>query len=148
MCQAIHIMIIDTITYNKETRHKNESSCNIASISNEFETTVNDLDNDNDTTRSSTIVYIAIEPQNDTISQIEFTIANINATNKGNQNSRIKSTVCSSMLIIDRYFSTKNAKRDLHYKPLISFEEGWPKTIEWFKINWLPEYQKMGAKDL
>ena len=52
------------------------------------------------------------------------------------------------MLIIDRYFSTKNAKKDLHYKPLISFEEGWPKTIEWFKVNWLPEYQRMGAKDL
>ncbi len=52
------------------------------------------------------------------------------------------------MLIIDRYFSTKNAKRDLLYKPLISFEEGWPKTIEWFKVNWLPEYQKMGAKEL
>ena len=53
-----------------------------------------------------------------------------------------------NMLIIDRYFSTENAKRDLQYKPLISFEDGWPKTIEWFKVNWLPEYQKMGAKNL
>lgn len=53
-----------------------------------------------------------------------------------------------NMLIIDRYFNIKNAKRDLLYKPLISFEDGWPRTIEWFKINWLPEYKKMGAKAL
>ena len=52
------------------------------------------------------------------------------------------------MLIIDRYFNIKNAKRDLQYKPLISFADGWPETIEWFKINWLPEYQKTGAKEL
>eukprot|EP00536_Pseudo-nitzschia_multiseries_P001372 jgi/Psemu1/181088/e_gw1.18.260.1 len=52
------------------------------------------------------------------------------------------------MLIINRYFNIKNAKRDLQYVPLISFEKGWPETIEWFKINWLPEYQKVGAKDL
>jgi len=53
-----------------------------------------------------------------------------------------------NMLIIDRYFNIKNAKRDLLYKPLISFEDGWPQTIEWFKINWLPEYKAMGAKSL
>eukprot|EP00534_Pseudo-nitzschia_fraudulenta_P017687 CAMPEP_0201268498 /NCGR_PEP_ID=MMETSP0853-20130426/29217_1 /ASSEMBLY_ACC=CAM_ASM_000640 /TAXON_ID=183588 /ORGANISM="Pseudo-nitzschia fraudulenta, Strain WWA7" /LENGTH=362 /DNA_ID=CAMNT_0047574165 /DNA_START=12 /DNA_END=1097 /DNA_ORIENTATION=+ len=35
------------------------------------------------------------------------------------------------MLIIHRYFNIKNAKRDLQYKPLISFEKGWPETIEW-----------------
>ncbi|VEU37363.1 unnamed protein product [Pseudo-nitzschia multistriata] len=52
------------------------------------------------------------------------------------------------MLIIHRYFNIKNAKRDLLYKPLISFEKGWPETIEWFKINWLPEYQKVGTKKL
>lgn len=53
-----------------------------------------------------------------------------------------------NMLIIDRYFDISNAKRDLQYKPLISFEEGWPKTIEWFRINWLPDYQNSGAKKL
>mmetsp|Transcript_3550 Transcript_3550/g.7770 ORF Transcript_3550/g.7770 Transcript_3550/m.7770 type:complete len:380 (-) Transcript_3550:800-1939(-) len=52
------------------------------------------------------------------------------------------------MLIIHRYFNIKNAKRDLQYKPLISFEKGWPETIEWFKINWLPEYKRVGAKEL
>lgn len=53
-----------------------------------------------------------------------------------------------NMLIIDRYFNIKNAKQDLQYKPLISFADGWPKTIEWFKINWLPEYKETGAKAL
>lgn len=53
-----------------------------------------------------------------------------------------------NMLIIDRYFNIKNAKRDLQYEPLISFADGWPKTIEWFKINWLPEYKEMGAKSI
>lgn len=53
-----------------------------------------------------------------------------------------------NMLIIHRYFNIKNAKRDLKYTPLISFAEGWPETIEWFKIHWLPEYQKSGAKEL
>jgi len=53
-----------------------------------------------------------------------------------------------NMLIIHRYFNIKNAKRDLQYEPLISFDKGWPETIEWFKTNWLPEYQKMGVKEL
>jgi len=53
-----------------------------------------------------------------------------------------------NMLIIDRYFNIKNAKRDLQYKPLVSFADGWPQTIEWFKVNWLPEYKYLGAKSL
>lgn len=53
-----------------------------------------------------------------------------------------------NMLIIHRYFNIDNAKRDLQYKPLISFADGWPETIEWFKVNWLPEYQEVGAKEL
>jgi len=53
-----------------------------------------------------------------------------------------------NMLIIHRYFNIKNAKRDLQYEPLVSFEEGWQETIEWFKINWLPDYKKLGAKEL
>jgi len=52
------------------------------------------------------------------------------------------------MLIIHRYFNIKNARRDLQYKPLISFDKGWSDTIEWFRINWLPNYQKSGAKEL
>jgi nucleoside-diphosphate-sugar epimerase len=45
------------------------------------------------------------------------------------------------MLIIHRYFDISNAKRDLKYVPLISFEDGWAQTIEWFKVHWLPNYQ-------
>lgn len=52
------------------------------------------------------------------------------------------------MLIIHRYFNIRNAKRDLQYQPLKTFDEGWPETIEWFKVNWLPQYQQMGAKQL
>jgi nucleoside-diphosphate-sugar epimerase len=44
------------------------------------------------------------------------------------------------MLMIDRYFSIDAAIRDLHYEPLISFDEGWTQTIDWFKENWLPGY--------
>lgn len=53
------------------------------------------------------------------------------------------------MLIIHRYFNISAAERDLHYKPLIAFDEGWAQTIEWFKNNWLPKYlesKKGGAK--
>ena len=42
------------------------------------------------------------------------------------------------MLVIDRYFNIKNAENDLSYTPIISFENGWKETIQWFKINWLP----------
>jgi nucleoside-diphosphate-sugar epimerase len=52
------------------------------------------------------------------------------------------------MMIIHRYFNIQNAKRDLQYKPLKTFDEGWTETIEWFKINWLPLYNQMGAKEL
>lgn len=44
------------------------------------------------------------------------------------------------MLVINRYFNIEAAKRDLHYKPLIQFNDGWKQTIEWFKLNWLPKY--------
>jgi len=44
------------------------------------------------------------------------------------------------MLTIHRWFSIDNARRDLKYEPLLATEEAWPKTIEWFKENWLPKY--------
>ena len=44
------------------------------------------------------------------------------------------------MLTIHRYFSIQNAKRDLKYQPLLTFEEAWSNTIEWHKVNWLPNY--------
>ncbi|KAG7345636.1 nucleoside-diphosphate-sugar epimerase [Nitzschia inconspicua] len=52
------------------------------------------------------------------------------------------------MMIINRYFNIKNAKRDLQYQPLKTFDEGWKETIDWFKVNWLPQYKEMGAKEL
>jgi len=42
------------------------------------------------------------------------------------------------MLVIHRYFSIENAKRDLGYRPLVETEEAWPLTIDWFRKNWLP----------
>lgn len=52
------------------------------------------------------------------------------------------------MMVIHRYFNIDNARRDLQYKPLMTFEKGWEETIEWFKANWLPQYTKIGAKGL
>jgi nucleoside-diphosphate-sugar epimerase len=52
------------------------------------------------------------------------------------------------MLIIHRYFDISNAKRDLKYEPLITFDDGWPKTIEWFKVNWLPTFKEVGTSKL
>lgn len=44
------------------------------------------------------------------------------------------------MLIIHRYFDISGAQRDLKYEPIITFEQGWAETIEWFQKNWLPKY--------
>lgn len=44
------------------------------------------------------------------------------------------------MIIINRYFDISAAKRDLHYEPLKTFDEGWKETLDWFKANWLPKY--------
>jgi nucleoside-diphosphate-sugar epimerase len=52
------------------------------------------------------------------------------------------------MLVIHRYFDISNAKRDLRYEPLISFDKGWSQTIEWFKTNWLPKYLDHGSSSL
>jgi nucleoside-diphosphate-sugar epimerase len=46
------------------------------------------------------------------------------------------------MLVIHRYFDISAAKRDLKYKPLIQFADGWKQTIQWFKANWLPTMKK------
>eukprot|EP00976_Prorocentrum_cordatum_P076735 1182420-Prorocentrum_minimum.AAC.2 len=45
------------------------------------------------------------------------------------------------MLTIHRWFNVDAAKRDLGYEPLISFQEGWASTIEWFQEHWLPDYR-------
>lgn len=41
------------------------------------------------------------------------------------------------MLIINRVFDISNIERDMGYKPIIAFEEGWPDTIAWFRETWL-----------
>jgi nucleoside-diphosphate-sugar epimerase len=45
------------------------------------------------------------------------------------------------MLTMHRYFSIERAKRDLHYQPVVPFDQAWKHTLEWFKEHWLPEYQ-------
>jgi nucleoside-diphosphate-sugar epimerase len=50
------------------------------------------------------------------------------------------------MLVINRYFDISGAKRDLNYEPVISFEDGWRETIEWFRQNWLPTYKLQTGK--
>jgi nucleoside-diphosphate-sugar epimerase len=37
------------------------------------------------------------------------------------------------MLVIDRWFDISRAQRELGYEPLLSFEQGWAETIEWFR---------------
>jgi len=37
------------------------------------------------------------------------------------------------MLTIHRWFDISNAEKDLDYKPLITFEQGWKETLTWFK---------------
>jgi nucleoside-diphosphate-sugar epimerase len=42
------------------------------------------------------------------------------------------------MLTIHRWFDISAAERDLHYKPVYTFDAGWAQTLEWFKTQWLP----------
>ena len=44
------------------------------------------------------------------------------------------------MLMIHRWFDISAAERDLGYKPVYTFEEGWEKTLVWFKKNWVPQF--------
>lgn len=48
------------------------------------------------------------------------------------------------MLTIDRWFNIEKARSLLGYAPLISFEDGWKSTLEWFKEN--PEFMQRCAK--
>jgi len=45
------------------------------------------------------------------------------------------------MLVIHRYFDISAARKDLGYKPLFTFEQGWGKTMEWFKKEWAPSHR-------
>jgi nucleoside-diphosphate-sugar epimerase len=46
------------------------------------------------------------------------------------------------MLTMHRYFSIERARRDLHYEPLVVFEDAFPATILWFRENWLPNFRE------
>lgn len=48
------------------------------------------------------------------------------------------------MLTIDRWFKIDKAKKLLNYSPLVSFEEGWADTLQWFKEN--SEYLEVQSK--
>ena len=48
------------------------------------------------------------------------------------------------MLTMHRWFDISAAEKDLKYKPVIGFKEGWAGTMVWFKENWLPGF-KSGA---
>lgn len=46
------------------------------------------------------------------------------------------------MMTMHRWFECSAAVRDLGYKPIKSFREEWPRTITWFRENWLPIFAK------
>jgi nucleoside-diphosphate-sugar epimerase len=46
------------------------------------------------------------------------------------------------VLTMHRYFTITAAERDLGFKPIVPFEEGWADTLVWFKSHWLPGYLK------
>jgi nucleoside-diphosphate-sugar epimerase len=50
------------------------------------------------------------------------------------------------MLTMHRYFSLENAKRDLHFEPVVDQSVAWPATIAWFKEHWLPGFLKATQK--
>merc|ERR1712087_97644 len=46
------------------------------------------------------------------------------------------------VLTMHRWFDIQAAEQDLGFQPIIKFREGWDETIEWFKQNWLPTFDK------
>jgi nucleoside-diphosphate-sugar epimerase len=47
-----------------------------------------------------------------------------------------------TMMTMNRWFDCSAAVRDLGYKPILSFQTEWPNTIDWFRKNWLPGFEK------
>jgi nucleoside-diphosphate-sugar epimerase len=46
------------------------------------------------------------------------------------------------VLTMHRWFAIDAAVRDLKFKPVIGFREGWADTIAWFQQHWLPKYHE------
>ncbi|CAL1168755.1 unnamed protein product [Cladocopium goreaui] len=49
------------------------------------------------------------------------------------------------MLTMHRWFRITAAQSDLGYQPIVSYKEGWPDTIEWFRNKWLPTFDPSTA---
>jgi len=49
------------------------------------------------------------------------------------------------MLTMHRWFKIDAVQRDLGYKPLIGFREGWAEAGGWFKEKWLPIFQSSAS---
>jgi len=46
------------------------------------------------------------------------------------------------MVTIHRWFDISAAEKDLKYKPVIGFEEGWQQSMAWFRLHWLPGFKE------
>ena len=46
-----------------------------------------------------------------------------------------------TVLTMHRWFDISAAERDLKYKPVKAYEDGWTETMAWFKANWLPGFK-------
>jgi nucleoside-diphosphate-sugar epimerase len=44
------------------------------------------------------------------------------------------------MLLMNRWFRISAIERDLGYKPVVGFQEGWADTVCWFREYWLPHF--------
>lgn len=44
------------------------------------------------------------------------------------------------VLTMHRWFDISAAEADLEYNPIITYNEGWADTLEWFRTNWLPNF--------
>ena len=51
-----------------------------------------------------------------------------------------------TVLTMHRWFAIDAAEKDLGFKPIIGFHEGWADMCSWFKANWLPGYAARSGK--
>eukprot|EP00039_Didymoeca_costata_P000174 m.44461 g.44461 ORF g.44461 m.44461 type:complete len:397 (+) comp10096_c0_seq3:23-1213(+) len=46
------------------------------------------------------------------------------------------------VLTMHRWFKITAAERDLHFSPIIRFDEGWEDNTKWFQTHWLPSFHE------